>query len=153
MMKSQMPLKVSRLCGDCRIAIVISAMYEYGGFTKLFRFAVAELFPVPVLSPLTEDDDDVSTRLLSLSPRVTSSPTSLPLPLRRSSAPEVVLNTESTESPLFLRMRAAGPTSLPVLSIISPTGNWCDVIKATSGASPSLAIEAGHVIVSSKMPG
>jgi len=152
MMKSQMPLNVSRLCGDCRIAIVISAMYEYGGFTKLFRLAVPELFPLPVLSPLTEDDDDVSTRSLSLSRRVTSSSTSLPLPLRRSSAPEVVLNTESIESLLFLRMRVAGVTSLPV-SIISPTGNSCDVIMATSDASANVGIEAGDFVTSSTRPG
>jgi len=33
MMNSQMPLSVSFLCGDCRMAIVMRAMYEYGGLT------------------------------------------------------------------------------------------------------------------------
>lgn len=34
MINSQMPLKVNFFCGDCRIAIVINAMYEYGGLTR-----------------------------------------------------------------------------------------------------------------------
>jgi hypothetical protein len=32
-MNSHMPLNVKRRVGDCRIAIVINAMYEYGGLT------------------------------------------------------------------------------------------------------------------------
>lgn len=33
MINSQMPLNVNFLCGDCKMAIVMRAMYEYGGFT------------------------------------------------------------------------------------------------------------------------
>jgi hypothetical protein len=34
MINSQIPDSVNLFCDDCKIAIVISAIYEYGGFTR-----------------------------------------------------------------------------------------------------------------------
>jgi hypothetical protein len=38
MINSQIPDNVSLFLGDCRIAMAIKAMYEYGGFTRFCRF-------------------------------------------------------------------------------------------------------------------
>lgn len=50
MMNSQIPESVSRFLGDCSMDIVIRAMYEYGGFTKLDFFCEGSLLlPSPFL--------------------------------------------------------------------------------------------------------
>ena len=58
MMNSQIPDSVSRLCGDCRTAIVMRAMYEYGGLTRLLFFLppLPAPLPEPLLPPLPSSD-------------------------------------------------------------------------------------------------
>lgn len=55
-MNSHMPLSVSFLCGDCKIAIVIRAMYEYGGFTSGVRPDFSSPLLVVVSLPSAADD-------------------------------------------------------------------------------------------------
>lgn len=48
MINSQIPLSVNFLCGDCKIAIVISAIYEYGGLTIGGRWLESSSLPLAV---------------------------------------------------------------------------------------------------------